>query len=116
MSTCTLYYNPDCSKCRGALELIEGRGIAPQIVRYLDTPPDAATLGSLVTLLGGDARVLLRADEPQYLSLGLDDPALGNAALIAAIVAHPHLMQRPIVVAGGKAVIGRPPQRVLDIL
>ncbi|MDC8015098.1 arsenate reductase (glutaredoxin) [Tahibacter soli] len=115
MSACTLYYNPDCSKCRGALELLEGRGIAPHIVRYLDAPPDAAALERLVGLLGGNARVLLRADEPEYGALGLDDPGLDNAALIAAIVAHPRLLQRPIVVAGGKAAIGRPPQRVLDI-
>lgn len=116
MSTCTLYFNPDCSKCRGALELIEARGVAADVVRYLDTPPDAAELARLVDLLGGDARVLLRTDEPEYAALGLDDPALDNAALIEALVAQPRLLQRPIVVADGKAVIGRPPSRVLDIL
>ena len=116
MSTCTLYFNPDCSKCRGALELLEGRGIAPHIVRYLDAPPDAAMLERLVDLLGGDARVLLRTDEPEYAAFGLDDPALDNAALIAALVAQPRLLQRPIVVVNGKAAIGRPPLRILDIL
>lgn len=116
MSACTLYYNPDCSKCRGALELLEARGVAPALVHYLDTPPAADELADLVDLLGGDARVLLREDEPEYAALGLADPGLDNAALIAAIVAHPRLMQRPIAIADGKAVIGRPPQRVLELV
>ncbi|HVJ61149.1 MAG TPA: arsenate reductase (glutaredoxin) [Tahibacter sp.] len=116
MSTCTLYFNPDCSKCRGALELLEARGVAADVVRYLDTPPDATELARLVDLLGGDARVLLRTDEPEYAAFGLDDPALDNAALIAALVAQPRLLQRPIVVVNGKAAIGRPPLRILDIL
>ena len=116
MRACTLYYNPDCSKCRGALELVQAQGVAPDLVHYLDTPPDAAALAHLVDLLGGDARVLVRTGEPQYSALGLADPALDNAALIATLVAHPQLLERPIAIVGDKAVIGRPPQRVLDIL
>ena len=116
MSTCTLYYNAECSKCRGALELIEAHGVAPAIVHYLDTPPGADELRRLVDLLGGDPRVLLRTGEPEYAGLGLDDRSLSPDALIAALIAHPRLLERPILVADGKAVIGRPPQRVLDIL
>lgn len=116
MDACTIYYNPECSKCRSALELIEGRGIRPTVVNYLETPPGAAELRRLVGLLGGDARVLLRRDEPEYASLGLGDPSLDAATLIDALIAHPHLLQRPVVVSNGKALIGRPPHVVLDIL
>jgi arsenate reductase len=114
--TVTIYHNPRCSKSRAALKLIEERGIEPAVVRYLDTPPDASTLDGLLTLLGLEPRALMRRKEPEYQALGLDDPALSREALIAAMVTHPRLIERPIVVKDGKAILGRPPERVLDLL
>ncbi|HYQ38276.1 MAG TPA: arsenate reductase (glutaredoxin), partial [Pseudomonas sp.] len=112
----TLYHNPRCSKSRGALELLEARGLAPRVVRYLDTPPSAAELRALLAKLGYGARQLLRSGEEEYQTLNLADPALDDDALIAAMVAHPRLIERPILVVGDKAVVGRPPERVLELL
>ncbi|MEE3634864.1 arsenate reductase (glutaredoxin) [Pseudomonas sp. FFUP_PS_473] len=116
MTDLTLYHNPRCSKSRGALELLEARGLAPTVVRYLETPPDAATLRSLLGKLGMTARELLRSGEDEYKSLDLANPALSEDELIAAMVSHPKLIERPILVAGDNAVIGRPPEKVLEIL
>ena len=116
MTDLTLYHNPHCSKSRGALELLEARGLAPTVVRYLETPPDAATLTTLLGKLGVGARQLLRSGEDEYKALNLADPALSDAQLIDAMVKHPKLIERPILVAGDKAVIGRPPEKVLEIL
>lgn len=116
MTDLTLYHNPRCSKSRGALELLEARGFNPDVVRYLETPPDAATLAALLGKLGIGARQLLRSGEDEYKSLDLGSPALSDAQLIAAMVAHPKLIERPILVVGDKAVIGRPPEKVLEIL
>jgi arsenate reductase len=112
----TIYHNPRCSKSREALRLIEERGIAPQVVRYLETPPDAGTLDALLRLLGLEPRELIRRKEPEYEALGLDATSLSRESLIAAMVAHPRLIERPIVVKDGKAILGRPPERVLDLL
>ncbi|MFY9976316.1 MAG: arsenate reductase (glutaredoxin) [Chromatiaceae bacterium] len=112
----TIYHNPRCSKSRAALKLIEERGIEPEVVRYLDAPPDASTLDALLTLLGLEPRELMRRKEPEYQALGLGDPSLSREALIAAMVSHPRLIERPIVVRDGKAILGRPPERVLDLL
>ncbi|MGC4088224.1 MAG: arsenate reductase (glutaredoxin) [Polyangiaceae bacterium] len=112
----TLYHNPRCSKSREALALLEAQGQAPRIVRYLETPPDAATLKSLLKSLGISARELLRSKEPEYTELGLDDSKLSETKLIAAMVAHPRLIERPIAVDGKRAVIGRPPEKVLELL
>ncbi|MNO95639.1 Arsenate reductase [compost metagenome] len=116
MSQLTLFHNPRCSKSRGALELLEARGLNPDIVRYLETPPSAAELKALLGKLGIGARQLLRTGEEEYKSLGLADPDLGEDALIQAMVEHPRLIERPILIAGDKAVIGRPPEKVLEIL
>ncbi|MFC3939530.1 arsenate reductase (glutaredoxin) [Pseudomonas gingeri NCPPB 3146 = LMG 5327] len=116
MTDLTLYHNPRCSKSRGALELLEARGLAPTVVRYLETPLDATQLRALLDKLGLSAQQLLRSGEDEYKSLNLADDQLGEAQLIAAIVAHPKLMERPILVAGDKAIIGRPPEKVLEIL
>ncbi|BCJ08407.1 MULTISPECIES: arsenate reductase (glutaredoxin) [unclassified Pseudomonas] len=116
MTDLTLYHNPRCSKSRGALELLEARGLAPTIVRYLETPPDAATLEQLLAKLGIGARQLLRTGEDEYKALELANPALSDAQLIKAMVEHPKLIERPILVAGDKAVVGRPPEKVLEIL
>jgi arsenate reductase len=116
MTELTLYHNPRCSKSRGALELLEARGLAPTIVRYLETPPSAAELHALLAKLGLSARQLLRSGEDEYKALNLDDASLSEEQLIAAMVAHPKLIERPILIAGDKAVVGRPPEKVLEIL
>lgn len=116
MTDLTLYHNPRCSKSRGALELLEQRGLAPTVVRYLETPLEASQLRSLLAKLGLSARQLLRTGEDEYKSLNLADPSLSEAQLIAAIAEHPKLMERPILEAGDKAIIGRPPEKVLEIL
>jgi len=109
-----IYHNNRCSKSRATLALLEGREV--EVVNYLDTPPDAAELGRLLELLGLSARQLLRTGEDAYRQLGLADPSMGDEALVAAMAAHPILIERPIVVANGNAVIGRPPEAVLAIL
>lgn len=110
-----LYHNPRCSKSRQTLALLQEKGVAPQIVEYLKTPPDAATLAELIGKLGIPAKALLRKGEDAYKALGLKDVD-DESALIAAMAAHPVLIERPILVNGAKAAIGRPPEAVLDIL
>ena len=114
--TVTIYHNPRCSKSRETLALLQARGIEPAVVEYLKTPPDAATLDRILRLLGREPRELMRKGEAEYRELQLDDPTLGRAALIQAMVDNPKLIERPIVLAGGKAALGRPPEAVLDIL
>jgi len=109
-------HNPRCSKSRAALALLEQAGIAPAIVNYLEVPPTAAAIERILDLLGIAPRELMRRDEDVYHSEGLADQALGPAELIDAMARHPRLIQRPIFIANGKAVIGRPPAAVLDIL
>lgn len=116
MTDLTLYHNPRCSKSRGALELLEARGLQPKVVRYLETPPTAAELEELLGKLGLSARQLLRTGEEEYKTLNLANPALGEAQLIEAMATHPRLIERPILVAGDRAVIGRPPEKVLELL
>ncbi|MDW2981923.1 MAG: arsenate reductase (glutaredoxin) [Rhodanobacter sp.] len=111
-----IYHNNRCSKSRATLALLEERGAAVEVINYLDTPPTAAELAALLKQLGMTARQLLRTGEDEYRTLGLDNLALGENALIAAMVAHPKLIERPIVVANGKAALGRPPEAVLAIL
>ena len=111
-----LYHNPRCSKSRGALELLQERGIEPEVVLYLEQAPSVDALRELVAMLGTGARGLLRTGEPEYAELGLDDPALDDEALLAAMHAHPRLIERPVFVHGGRAVIGRPVERVLELL
>ena len=114
--TVTIYHNPRCSKSRQTLELLRKQGIEPEIVLYLETPPDAATLDRLLTAMGREPREAMRTKEAPYKDLGLADPARSRKELIAAMVAHPVLIERPIVVKGKKAALGRPPEAVLDIL
>jgi len=111
-----LYHNTRCSKSRAALDLLQARGIEPEVVYYLETPPDEAQIRSLLRMLGLPARSLLRPGEPEFAQLGLGDPALDEAALVAAMAAHPKLIERPVFVHRGRAVIGRPPERVLELL
>lgn len=116
MTDLTLYHNPRCSKSRGALELLEAHGQSPNVVRYLETPPSAAELHALLAKLGIGARELLRSGEDEYKDLGLADSSLSDEQLIAAMAAHPKLIERPILVAGERAIIGRPPEKVLELL
>ncbi len=110
-----LYFNPSCSKCRSALDLLEVRGIEAEVVRYLETAPTRADLEGLMELLGiEDPRAMMRAAEPRYARLQLDEASADE--LLDAMTAHPILLERPIFVCGDKAVIGRPPERVLELL
>ena len=112
----TIYHNPRCSKSRQTLVLLQDRGIEPKVVEYLQDTPDDATLDDFLRKLGLEPRDLMRRKEAPYKELGLDDPGLSREALIAAMVAHPILIERPIVVKGKKVALGRPPENVLDIL
>jgi arsenate reductase len=116
MSPTRLYHNARCSKSRGALELLQERGIQPEVVYYLETPPTADELRAIAAQLGRPVRAMLRTGEEEYTALRLADPALDDEALIAAMAAHPRLIERPIFVHGGRAVIGRPPEQVLTLL
>lgn len=112
----TIYHNPRCSKSRQTLELLEGKGIAPKVVKYLETPPDAEILEHLLDMLSLEPRELMRRKEAEYTALQLDNPALSREQLIQAMVEHPKLIERPVVVSNGKAALGRPPEQVLTIL
>lgn len=112
----TIYHNPHCSKSRQTLQLLRDRGIEPKVVEYLKQPPDADQLKRIIELLGTTPRELLRTSETEYRELGLDDAARSDDELIRAMAQHPRLIQRPIVIAGSKARIGRPPELVEDIL
>ena len=111
-----LYHNPRCSKSRGALELLRERGVEPQVVHYLDMPPSVDELREVLALLGMSARALLRTGEEAYATLGLDDPSLTDEQLLQEMVTHPRLIERPIFIHGGRAVVGRPPEQVLTLL
>ncbi|EKM0667788.1 arsenate reductase (glutaredoxin) [Cronobacter turicensis] len=113
----TIYHNPRCSKSRETLSLLTERGIEPDVVLYLETPPDAATIKTLLKQLGfSQARELMRTKEELYKTLDLADASLSEEALIQAMVDNPKLIERPIVVSDGKARLGRPPEQVLEIL
>lgn len=114
--TFTFYHNPRCSKSRQALALLEERGVEPNIVRYLDTPPTPSALRTLLKQLGLSARQLLRTGEDVYRSMDLKRPELSEDELIQAMSQHPKLIERPILVYGNRAVLGRPPEKVLDLI
>ena len=111
-----IYHNPRCSKSRQTLALLRERGLEPEIVLYLESPPSTAGLEELLDMLGMPARDLMRRKEAPYRELGLDDPSLTRAELVAAMASHPILIERPVVVSGTRAAIGRPPEKVLEIL
>lgn len=112
----TIYHNPRCSKSRQTLQLLEERKLEPRVIEYLKQPPDAKTLRQILQRLGMQPRDLLRSKEKEYKEAGLDDPSLSDDQIIEKMIAHPRLMERPIVVHGDKAAIGRPPENVLKIL
>ena len=113
----TLYHNPHCSKSREALKLLEDNKIIPTVINYLEVPPDEDTLNSIIKMLGiEEPRDLMRQHESEYKENNLDNPTLSKTRLIQAMVNFPRLIERPIVIANGKAIIGRPPKKVLDIV
>ena len=110
-----IYVNPSCSKCRTALSLLEERGVQADVVSYLDEPLTVTDLKALMTLLAiEDPRMMMRTGEPDYAELALGD--LDGDALLEAIADHPILLERPIFVVGDRAVIARPPERLLELL
>jgi arsenate reductase len=115
MADYTMYHNPRCSKSRQTLALLEENGIQPEVRLYLESPPSAAELAEVLAKLSLPPRQLLRKGEAAYAEAGLDDDALSDVDVIAAMVTHPMLIERPIVIKGGRAVLGRPPENVLDL-
>lgn len=117
MKNVTIYHNPRCSKSRETLALLEQHGVQPEVVLYLDTPPSLEQLAELLQQLGfSSARDLMRKKEDLYKTLNLADDGLSEQQLLQALAANPKLIERPIVVKGQQARIGRPPEQVLDIL
>ena len=112
----TIYHNPRCSKSRQTLELLQSRGIKPEIIEYLKTPPGKSRLKDILKMLKLEPRELMRKNEDEYKKAKLENPKLGKDELIEAMVKYPILIERPIVVANGKAAIGRPPEKVLEII
>lgn len=111
-----IYHNPRCSKSRQTLELLKQQGIEPEIIEYLKTPPSADELSDILNQLNMQPRDLMRKKEAEYKTSGMNNPELDNTALINGMIETPKLIERPIVVANGKAAIGRPPEDVLAIL
>ena len=116
MTEVVIYHNPKCSKSRQTMALLEERGIKPTVVKYLEAPPTATKLKALLSLLGMAPRELMRKNEAPYKELELAKVDLSEDQLVRAMVANPVLIERPIVEANGKAAVGRPPERVLEIL
>ncbi len=114
--TIKIYHNPRCSKSRATLQLLKEQGIEPEIIEYLKTPPSAEELEDILQKLELQPRDLMRKKEAEYKAANLDDPSLDRLALIDAMVTTPKLIERPVVLANGKAALGRPPENVLKIL
>lgn len=112
----TLYHNPYCSKSRETLQLLRDHGIEPTIIEYLKNPPGRTQLKKILSLLGMSPRELMRTKEAVYKEAELDGARLSHDELIAVMIEHPILIERPIVLANGKAALGRPPEQVLEIL
>lgn len=111
-----IYHNPRCAKSRETLKLLQEKGIQPEIIEYLKHPPTAEELTEILSKLGLQPRQLMRIKEAEYKENGLDDKSLSDAELIEAMIRIPKLIERPIVLANGKAAVGRPPEAVLAIL
>jgi arsenate reductase len=112
----TIYHNPRCSKSRQTLQLLHEKGVEPEVIEYLKTPPDKVTLKAILEQLGLTPRQLMRTKEPEYKDYRLDDPSLSDNELIDAMVIHPKLIERPIVLTDKGAALGRPPESVLKVL
>ena len=114
----TVWFNPSCSKCRGARDLLSEKGIDASYFEYLKEAPTADDVERVLGLLGAtdDPRAMMRTGEPVYRELGLGEASVDRDRLIAAMVEHPILIERPIVIRGDRAVIGRPPEKLLELL
>jgi arsenate reductase (glutaredoxin) len=112
----TIYHNPKCSKSRQTLKLLGAKGITPNIIEYIKIPPTVEKLKEILSQLGIAPRDLIRKKEDTYKELELGNPSLSDKDLISFMVEHPILIERPIVITNGKATLGRPPEKVLDIL
>lgn len=111
-----IFHNPKCSKCRLTMDILNDKGVDATVVEYLNTPPSNAELIEVLDLLGIKPRDLMRKHEAPYKDNNLDNPDLNREQLIQAMIDNPILIERPIVINGNKATIGRPPEKVLDIL
>lgn len=116
MTQYKIYHNPRCSKSRQTLALLEEAGIEPEIILYLEDTPSADELAKIVAKLDISARELLRKGEEEYKALGLSNPDLSDQSLLEAMNQNPRLIERPIVVANDRAVLGRPPENVLELI
>lgn len=116
MSEVVIYHNPKCSKSREALALLRARGVDPKVVLYLETPPDVEALDRILKLLKMEPQALMRKKEEEYRTLGIEGRPRGREELIRIMVKHPILIERPIVVKGDRAALGRPPEEVLKVL
>ena len=117
MADVTIFHNQACSKSRGALEILEERGVSHDVVRYLDTPPDRATLERILDAIPDEPQALVRTDDDKFKKLGIPKSAVTTREqVIDVLLAHPEVMQRPVVFVGAKAVIARPSEKVLDLL
>ena len=112
----TIYHNPKCSKSRETLALLRAEGVEPRIILYLETPPEVETLDRILKLLKMEPRVLMRKKEAEYRALGIEGGSQSREELLRIMVAHPILIERPIVVKGDRAALGRPPEEVLKVL
>ena len=112
----TIWHNPRCGKSRQTLELLRSKGVEPAIREYLKQPPSKAEIEALIDQVGGEATALLRDGEAEFKAMGRKAAELSKAEIVAAIARHPILLQRPIVVSGKRAAIGRPPEAVLPLL
>ena len=111
-----IFYNPKCSKCRLTMDILNDKGVQTSVVEYLNTPPNTAELNEVLNLLSLEPRELMRKHEAPYKENNLDNPDLNREQLIQAMIDNPILIERPIIIKGNKATIGRPPEKVLDIL
>jgi arsenate reductase (glutaredoxin) len=116
MSKIVIWHNPHCSKSRATLELLRERGATPEVREYLKDPPTESELAEVLSKLGIPARALIRTGEDEYKALGLSDMGLTEQELIAAMAAHPRLIERPVVIVGERAALGRPPEAALSLL
>ena len=116
MSSTRIYLNPNCTKCRLSMQLLDDKGINPEVTEYLNEPPSTEELNEILDLLSLEPRELMRQHEAPYKELNLNDESLSRDTLIQAMIDNPILIERPIVIHNGKAIIGRPPEKILDIL
>jgi len=116
MNNFTIYHNPRCSKSRQTLELIKDKGIEPEIILYLEKPPTVSVLSKIVDYLQMKPRDLLRKGEDEYKNFNLKDMSLNDSTILKIMSENPKLIERPIVLSGDKAIIGRPPENVLELI